>query len=235
MFPARLSLVTYNLWGSERWPDREPAVRLFFQRFQPDVLCVQEMTPETRDLLDDVLPTHERIGDSFVGWAMEGNIWWNRDLFQIFEHGAEEFGIEEYPNRRLFWTRLEVADRPTKFFVGNVHLSDPGLPTELDEGRNTRVSEIKEIIERLGGLVTDGEAAFLLGDFNDSLAPLAHLLLAGYDSCWAKLSQLRPPTMPAYPDRLLGSGFASNFVLDWIVVPHGRSSPGTSRATAAST
>jgi hypothetical protein len=29
MFPTRLSLVTYNLWGTERWPEREAALRLF--------------------------------------------------------------------------------------------------------------------------------------------------------------------------------------------------------------
>jgi len=65
--------------------------------------------------------------------------------------------------------------------------------------------------------VKDGEPAFLLGDFNDSLAPLGHFFLAGYESPWARLHQLPPPTMPAFPDRLLGYGFASNFVLDWIV------------------
>jgi endonuclease/exonuclease/phosphatase family metal-dependent hydrolase len=217
VFPVRLSLTTYNLWGTERWPEREPAVRLFLERYRPDVLCVQELTPETRELLDNVLSDNGRVEDSFSGWTTEGNIWWNRDLFQLVEYGAEEFGIEAYPNRRLFWTRLQVVDRPTTLFVGDIHLSDAGLPSELGEGRNTRVSEIKEIISVLGRLVNEREAAFLLGDFNDSLAPLAHLLMAGFDSCWAKLHQIPPPTMPAYPDRLLGSGFASSFVLDWIV------------------
>jgi endonuclease/exonuclease/phosphatase family metal-dependent hydrolase len=110
-----------------------------------------------------------------------------------------------------------VVDRPTTLFVGDIHLSDAGLRSELEEGRNSRVNEVKEIIGALGRLVQDREPAFLLGDFNDSLAPLAHLLMAGFDSCWAKLHQIPAPTMPAYPDRLLGSGFASNFVLDWIV------------------
>ncbi len=217
VFPVRLSMVTYNLWGTERWPEREPAIRLFFERYQPDVLCVQELTLETRQLLDDILSDHGRVEDPFIGWMTEGNIWWNHDLFQLVEYGAEEFGIEAYPDRRLFWTRLQVVDRPTTLFVGDIHLSDAGLHSELEGGCNSRVREIKEIIETLGRLVDDREAAFLLGDYNDSLAPLAHLLLAGFDSCWAKLHQIPPPTMPAYPDRLLGSGFASSFVLDWIV------------------
>jgi endonuclease/exonuclease/phosphatase family metal-dependent hydrolase len=194
-----------------------PPCGSFSSATNPDVVCVQELTPETQAVLDSVLPSHKRIDDAFTGWTTEGNIWWNGELLQLVEYGAEEFGIEAYPDRRLFWARLMVADQSTSCFVGDVHLSDPGLPSELSEGRNSRVQEIKAIIGALGRIVRENEAAFLLGDFNDSLAPLAQLLLAGYESPWAKLSQLPPPTMPAYPDRLLGLGFASNFVLDWIV------------------
>ena len=217
MLPVRLSLVTYNLWGTERWPEREPALRLFFERHRPDLVCVQELTPQTRTVLDEVLPTHGRVDDDFMGWTTEGNIWWNSAFLRLVEHGAEEFGIEEYPDRRLFWVRLQIVDRPTTVFVGDVHLSDPGLAVELEEGRNNRVVEAKAIIGSLGRLVGDGEAAFLLGDFNDSLVPLTHLFVAGYESPWGRLHQLPPPTMPAFPDRLLGYGFASSFVLDWIV------------------
>jgi len=215
--PVRLSLVTYNLWGTERWPEREPALRLFLERYRPDIVCVQELTPETRAVLDDVLSSHRRIDDPLTGWTTEGNIWWNAGFLQLIDYGAEEFGIEPYPNRRLFWVRLQVLGQQTTFLVGDVHLSDSGLAAELEEGRNNRVNEAKAVIGSLGHLVKPAEPAFVLGDFNDSLAPLAHFFLAGYESPWARLHQLPPPTMPAYPDRLLGYGFASNFVLDWIV------------------
>jgi endonuclease/exonuclease/phosphatase family metal-dependent hydrolase len=217
MFPVRLSFVTYNLWGTEYWPRREPALRLFLERYRPDVLCVQELTPETGSLIDEVLATHDHVHDAFIGWTTEGNIWWSRELFELVAYGAEDFGIEAYPDRRLFWVRLQVIGGPTTLFVGDVHLTDSGQAAELDEGHNNRVHEAKAIIGSLGRLVKDGEPAFLLGDMNDSLAPLSQLFLAGYESPWAKLHQLPPPTMPAFPDRLLGYGFASNFVLDWIV------------------
>ncbi len=216
MVPVRISFVTYNLWGTERWPERELALRLFFERYRPDIVCVQELTPETGATLDDVLPFHDKVDDPFTGWTTEGNFWWNARFLQLVEYGAEEFGIDAYPDRRLFWVRLQVIDQPTTFFVGNVHLSDSGNSAELEEGRNSRVHEAKAIIGSLGRLVREMEPAFLLGDFNDSLAPLAQLLAAGYDSPWARLHQLPPPTMPAYPDRLLSFGFASSFVLDWI-------------------
>jgi len=217
VLPARLSFVTYNLWGTERWPERGAALRLFFERYRPDVVCVQELTPQTEAVLDEVLVSHRHVHDAFGGWRTEGNIWWNAELLELVAYGAEPVGIEAYPDRRLFWVRLRVGDRPTTLFVGDVHLSDSGLPAELDEGRTTRVHEAKAVLAALGRLVGEEEPAFVLGDFNDALAPLAHFFLAGYESPWAALHQLPPPTMPAFPDRLLGYGFASCFVLDWIV------------------
>ena len=216
MFPLRVSMVTYNLWGSEKWPEREPALRLFGERYRPDVLCVQELTTESRACLDAVLPSHHRVEDPFTGWATEGNIWWSDELFDLVEYGAERFTTDEASDQRMFWVRLAPKDRPQTFFVGNVHLSAPG-PVEIGEGRSERVSEIKRVIDHLRRLVQEDEPATLMGDFNDSLAPLSHLFVAGYHSCWAKLSQIPPPTMPAFPDRVLAMGFATNFVFDWIV------------------
>jgi endonuclease/exonuclease/phosphatase family metal-dependent hydrolase len=217
MFPVRMSIVTYNLWGTERWLERSPALRHFCQTYRPDVMGVQELSSESRALIDEALPAHARVDDDFPGWTTEGNIWWDDQLFEHVVHGAEDIGIEATSDRRLFWVRLRVRDRPRTFWVGDVHLTAADTRKELDEGWNSRVRETKQAIEALGRLVGPDEPAFLVGDFNDSLAPLAHLFGGGYHSCFAKLSQLPPPTMPAFPDRLLNYGFSSNFVYDWIV------------------
>jgi endonuclease/exonuclease/phosphatase family metal-dependent hydrolase len=217
VFPVRLSIVTYNLWGTERWAERAPAIRRFCETYQPDVMGIQELSPESRSLLDDALPGHARVDDDFPGWTTEGNIWWNAGLFEPVDHGAEDIGIEASPDRRLFWVRLRVKDRPRTLWVGDLHLTAADTRKELDEGVNSRVAETKRAIGALGRLVGPDEAAFLVGDFNDSLAPLAHLFGSGYHSCFAKLGEMPPPTMPAFGDRLLGYGFASSFVYDWIV------------------
>jgi hypothetical protein len=95
-------------------------------------------------------------------------------------------------------------------------LTVPGA-TEIGEGHHEQGKEIKAVIGSLGRLVGTDEPAFLMGDFNDSLIPLSHLFPAGFHSCWAKLSQIPPPTMPAFPERILAMEFSSNFVYDWIV------------------
>src|SRR5690625_3714045 len=101
----RFVACTYNLWKDERWPDRNEPLRRFITRHQPDILCAQELCLQSRHLLDQVLGTHQRVDDYFEGWTQEGNIYWNRSLFELVEYGAEEIGILEQW-RRLFWVRL---------------------------------------------------------------------------------------------------------------------------------
>ena len=232
MFPVRLSIVTYNLWGNERWPERAPALRRFCETYRPDIMGVQELTEDSRDLIDDALPHHARVHDDFPGWTTEGNLWWNTEIFELVDHGAEDVGFEVDQDRRLFWVRLRVEDRPQTLWIGDVHLTAPDTREELDEGRSSRVREIKRVIEALRHLVADDEPAFLVGDFADALAPLAHLFGSGYSSCFAKLDQIPPPTMPSFGESLLAYGFSSSFVFDWIVAnerarPVAASSPHT--------
>jgi hypothetical protein len=217
MFPVRMSIVTYNLWGTTRWEERSAALRRFCTTYRPDVMCVQEVSVESAALIDEALPDHARVEDAFAGWTTEGNIWWNNGLFEHESHGAEDIGIEAPTDRRLFWVRLEVRDRPRSIWVGSVHLTAADTPKELDEGWSSRVAETKRAIDAIDRLVDPDEPAFLVGDFADALVPLAHLFASGFHSCFAKLAQLPPPTMPAFGDRLLTYGFSSNFVYDWIV------------------
>jgi endonuclease/exonuclease/phosphatase family metal-dependent hydrolase len=217
MFPVRFSVVTYNLWGTERWSDRAEPVRTFMKRFRPDVLSVQEITPETTDFLDHSLPDHHRVEDDLAGWSTESNIWWRADLFERVVHGAEEFGCTTYPDRRMFWVRLRPRDRDTTLIVSTAHLTDFGTPHELETGESPRVREAHALVAGLQRIVGDDEAALVMGDFNDSIGALVPLLMAGYMSCFGALEQIPPPTMPTALDRFGGGGFTSSFVLDWIL------------------
>lgn len=217
VFPVRFSIVTYNLWGTERWPERAESVRVFLQRFKPDILCVQEVTPTTARFLDSELTDHARVEDELPGWSTESNIWWRADLFDCLEHGAEEFGCTEYPDRRLFWVRLRPVDRTATLVVSTAHLTDFGTAHELETGESPRVREAHALVAGLRRVVADGEAALVMGDFNDSIGALVPLLMAGYRSCFGALDQIPPMTMPTALDRFGGGGFTSSFVLDWVL------------------
>jgi len=219
-WPVRFSIVSYNIWNNQRWPDRADALGLFARRYWPDVLCVQELVPETRAFLDDALHAHTRVEDPFTGWATESNIWWRRDLFDYLEHGAAEFGCKAYPNRRLFWVRLRPRSHPSSLVVATVHLTDFGTAHELETGESPRVAEAHRIVAALDEIVREQEAAVVVGDFNDALAPLVPLLIAGYTSCFGALDQIPPMTLPSSLDRFGGGGFASAFLLDWVLANH---------------
>jgi len=222
-FPVRVSIVTYNLWNNERWPDRARSLAGFLDVFAPDVLAVQELVPETRDFLDTQLRAHARVDDAETGWGTESNIWWRSDFFDEIEHGAADFGCTEYANRRVFWVRLAPRHSTGTFVVATVHLTDFGTRREIETGESPRVREAQAVAAALTSLVADGEPAFVVGDFNDAFGHLVPLLMAGYTSSYGALRQIPPMTLPASLDRFGGGGFSSAFVLDWILAnPHAR-------------
>jgi hypothetical protein len=55
-YPIRFVACTCNLWRDQRWPERREPLTRFFERHCPDIACVQELHPATRDVLDTVLP-----------------------------------------------------------------------------------------------------------------------------------------------------------------------------------
>jgi endonuclease/exonuclease/phosphatase family metal-dependent hydrolase len=217
MFPIRLSFVTLNLWNTFRWEARRPALGEFLRIFRPDVLCVQELQPETRAFLDESLSGYTRVDDPFPGWTNEGNIYWNERHLEEVEHGAEDVGIVE-PERRLFWGRLRVRHVRITLLVCTAHFTFKGNTDEVSTGWSPRVRQTRQSIEALGRLAHSGEPVFFMGDFNDTTHPAYLLHEAGYTDCFTALSLQSPPTAPCVPTSYrLPHEPASSQTLDWIV------------------
>jgi endonuclease/exonuclease/phosphatase family metal-dependent hydrolase len=198
MFPVRLSIVTYNIWTTDRWPERAPALENFLRLIRPDVLCLQELAAPTQQFLDSTLATHDRVHDALPGWTVEGNIYWDRALFEKVAHGAEDVGHPE-KDRRLFWARLKLRDGGRTVLVSTAHLTSPTQEPEASTGASPRVGQLKRIAEALGRIVQGGEPAFFMGDMNDARHPQKILKPAGYVSCFSALGQQSPPTFKCYP------------------------------------
>ena len=198
MIPTRLSLITYNLWLTERWPARALALERFLKLFAPDVLCVQELQRPTQEFLDRVLREYDRVHDPFPGWTNESNIYWSKGLFEKITHGAEEVGHDE-PERRMFWTRLQVKSLQKPIFVATAHLTSPRHSGETDTGVSPRVRQLKRIADSFTRLVHEGEPAFFMGDMNDAWHPQRILKEVGFVSCFAALGMQSPPTFQCYP------------------------------------
>jgi len=212
-YPIRFVVCTYNLWNDKRWPERQEPLRRFLDHHLPDLLCVQELRPVTRQFLDTALPTHRRVDDPFEGWAREGNIYWNADLFGLVEYGAADVGILE-ELRRLFWVRLRlrgVDDRRT-LFVSTAHFTWPGNETEKTTNVNPRVAQARKTIQALNALAPLPEPLLFMGDLNDNIHPLWELREAGLTDSFAGLGRNPPPTWPAVP---IAAGPPAT--IDWIL------------------
>jgi endonuclease/exonuclease/phosphatase family metal-dependent hydrolase len=205
MIPTRLSILTCNIWLTERWPARAPALERLLKLFTPDVFCVQELQRPTQEFLDRILAGYARVHDPLPGWTNEGNIYWNDAIFEKLEHGAEEVGHVE-PERRLFWARLAMRTSRKTLFVATAHLTSPKNSDEKETGVSPRVAQLKRISGELTRRVHEGEPAFFMGDMNDAWHPQRILGQAGFVSCFAALGLQSPPTFQCYPTAAVEPG-----------------------------
>ena len=205
----RFVVTTYNLWETSRWPEREEPLRSYLQLTRPDVLCVQELRQETRDLIDAELGKHARVDDPFEGWLEEGNIYWSTEMFELRDHGAEEIGMLE-PLRRLFWVRLALAGTDDTVLIATAHYTYQGHEVERETGFSPRLEQARRTIAALESLVGENEPVLFMGDLNDNTNAIRILRDAGLvDSFTAAGS----PLLPTHPARPTADGNPQ--VLDW--------------------
>jgi len=198
--PVRFVVCTYNIWTTSRWPERREALQSFTEFHQPDILCLQELQSDSRQTLDKVLlKTHQRVEDPFEGWTSEGNIYWNNQLFEMIEYGAEQIGLlEQY--RRLFWVRLRVLDDSKRtLFVSTAHYTWPGNSQEVSNGVNVRIAQAQKTLEVLSQLVPPNEPLLFMGDLNDTYRPILVLQKGGLTNSFNGVGRNPYPTWPALP------------------------------------
>src|SRR3954468_7199121 len=170
MLPLRISIVTYNIWLTQRWDVRAPALRAFLDRFDPDIACFQELQQQSRDFIDGALAGHKRVDDAHPGWTNESNIYWRDSVFEHVEHGDEDANIPD-GDRRLFWTRLKIRGLGRTILVGTAHLTSQRNKVECETGQSPRVEQIRRIIAALKKIQQPKEPMFFMGDMNDPVHP----------------------------------------------------------------
>lgn len=197
MHPFTFLACTYNLWGTHRWSERREPLERFLGVNRPDVLCVQELTRESRDLIEATLPSMRCVDDPLPAWTQEGNVFWNTDLFELVEYGAEDIGMVEEA-RRLSWVRLGYGSGRT-IVVATAHFSWTGNVRELSERFNVRTGQAEEAVVVLDRLVGRDEPVLFMGDFNDHVHPLRVLRIAGFEDSFMALGREAVTTYPSMP------------------------------------
>ncbi|MFB7665820.1 endonuclease/exonuclease/phosphatase family protein [Kitasatospora sp. NPDC056138] len=208
----RFVVCSLNLWRTRRWPDRARPLDAFLRGHRPDVLAVQELTPEVRTAIDTSLDGHDRVADAFPGWSRESNIYWHRGLFEPVAHGREDIGQPE-AERGLYWVRLRRCDEPaTTLVVATAHYTWPGHPGELRTGVSPRPAQARATAAALARIAPAREAVVFTGDLNDFFHPLRVLREAGLDDSFSALGRTPRPTIPSVPTT---GGIPS--VADWML------------------
>src|SRR5699024_10914636 len=133
---------------------------------------VQELHPDSTAVIDRALPGHDRVHGEEPGWKTRSNLWWNRDLFDLQEHGATDVGIL-HEDSLLFWAKLRSTVAPTApvLTLASAHLTFPGHPVERETDRSPRTEQATAVGEALLELNVDG-ATLLCIDINDYARPL---------------------------------------------------------------
>jgi len=198
MIPSRISILTCNLWNTEKWEQRRPAVFEFLRRFSPDICCFQELRSRTADEIDLEFSDYTRVQDDFRGWLNEGNIYYRKDYFEEIQHGEVPLDMPE-EDRRLFWLRLNIRDTDRSLIVATVHLTHQNNADEQQTGQSYRHMEALKIARWAEARADRKEPLILAGDFNDPLHPVRILSEAGLRDAFLELGLLSPPTFPSLP------------------------------------
>ena len=139
----------------------------------------------------------------------EGNIFWNTELFDLLEYGAQDIGILEEA-RRLFWVRLATGQGST-VVVATAHFSWLWDVGASGEWVTVRVAQAKAAVAALDEIVHRGEPVLFMGDFNGYLYPIDVLRDGGFEDSFQALGRAPAVTHPAFPTT------ESPTLLDWMM------------------
>jgi endonuclease/exonuclease/phosphatase family metal-dependent hydrolase len=175
-----IRVVTWNLhcgqddgppWKQFNWPVRKHALREALDNVQPDILCVQEATPDQVSFIEEALPGHDRVGVGRDGAAGGEHcaIYFSRHRFE--EIDGNTFWLEEpidQPRagsaldvkRICTWVRLRDRISHRTLRVYNTHLYLTEAP---------RLAAAKLILADIAAR-DPADAVLLTADFNASPA-----------------------------------------------------------------
>jgi endonuclease/exonuclease/phosphatase family metal-dependent hydrolase len=116
--PALIRVITWNIhcgqdqgppWKRFDWPARKHALRAAIDQAEPDILCVQEATPQQVAFLESSLPGHHRVGvgrDDGQSCGEHCAIFFSRQRFDALD--GSTFWLEEPTDRPRVGSALDV-------------------------------------------------------------------------------------------------------------------------------
>jgi endonuclease/exonuclease/phosphatase family metal-dependent hydrolase len=206
--------------GEHSWVNRLPLLQIIFTDFLPDILATQEGREQQIKSLANVLPleliTHHR---EWIKERMYPSLFVNP--LKIKVHRSGDFWLSLTPHvggslsfksafpRLCTWMCVTHKSSGQDFFVVNTHLDHV-----LEE---TRISQIKVLINEIPKLNTDNLPVILMGDFNDSPESKVQKLIfenLNLKDPWSELSHPEESSHHSF----VGSNLQGERI-DWILIP----------------
>ena len=181
--------MSWNLWGDERWPEREASARRMLADTRPDVLAVQELSETSAAFLDEALPDHRRVVDGLPG-SPPVNIW---SCLTDVDRGTID--LDDGGGRVAAWTRLRAARAERPMVVVTTHLTWDDHPDPA-RGTSVRDAQARRVVAALRAVVRDDDALVLLADLNDERPSIPAFEAAGLVDCYRRLAREPEPTQP---------------------------------------
>jgi endonuclease/exonuclease/phosphatase family metal-dependent hydrolase len=116
--PDFIRVLTWNIhcgqdqglpWKQFDWPERKVALRAALDQARPDILCVQEATPQQVAFLEETLPGHRRVGvgrDDGRSGGEHCAIYFDRARFEHLDSGT--FWLEEPIDQPRVGSALDI-------------------------------------------------------------------------------------------------------------------------------
>jgi endonuclease/exonuclease/phosphatase family metal-dependent hydrolase len=233
--PTLIRVVTWNIhcgqdngppWKQFDWPVRKHALRAALDQARPDILCVQEATPDQVAFLEEALPDHRRVGVGRDGPTAGGEhcaIYFNRERFA--EISGDTFWLEEPTDqpragsaldvkRICTWVRLRDRVKGRRVRVYNTHLYLTEAP---------RLTAAKLILAH----VTAGDradAVLLTADFNATPSVPSRQLFTGIETGLTDSAERagKPVGNPTFQLYGIGLWCIDGILIDskWVVHDH---------------
>jgi tyrosyl-DNA phosphodiesterase 2 len=149
-----ISFITYNVWFEpHNWDNRIRELHNLFQTYNPDFICLQEVT---KDFLNFLL-VQEFIQNNYY---ISGELKNSYDVMILSKHPVKFYSLPfaSSMGRRLLMTELSILTKDnfeTKIIIGNSH---------FESLNSTHIR--KQQLETSFRILNNFKGAFLMGDFN---------------------------------------------------------------------
>lgn len=222
---SSLRVASYNIrfaeeQGPHSWSRRWPRLRDHLRAIAPDILGVQEATPNQMTDLSEMMTDYSWVGEGRDGDG-EGEcvaIFVRRARLEVVE--AEHYWLSDMPDTpgSATWgnhlprmvTSVRLTDRPSgrTLYVLNTHLDN--------RSHRVRRRSARLLCSRLDHLESDAPV-ILLGDFNDVPSGDVHSILrrVGFQDAWSVADEIAE-AYGTYTD--FGPPQPHGDRLDWILV-----------------